>query len=85
MIVSLTFLHLTRYLTRYGAFGLYMFLGICGWFFIFLLLPETKGRDLEEIEELFKNPLCPPPGISRTVYSRLTVSDRHDDRPHSVN
>lgn len=65
LLVSLTFLHLTRYLTRYGAFSFYMFLATCGWIFIFLLLPETKGQTLEEVEGLFKGRLCPPPGLSK--------------------
>ncbi len=65
LLVSLTFLHLTKYLTRYGAFVFYMFLAIGGWLFIFLLLPETKGRTLEQVEECFSGKLCPPPGIAR--------------------
>jgi SP family myo-inositol transporter-like MFS transporter 13 len=64
LLVSITFLHLTRYLTRFGAFWLYSVIAACGWVFLFLLLPETKGRSLEDAEELFQRPLCPPPGIS---------------------
>ena len=75
LLVSVTFLHLTRYLTRFGAFWLYAVIATCGWVFLFLLLPETKGRSLEHVEELFQGPLCPPPGI-KTTGSRCFVPDR---------
>ena len=69
LLVSITFLHLTQYLTRYGAFSLYVCLAVLGWLFIFLLLPETKGKTLEQVEGLFKGPPCPPPGLrSRKIY-----------------
>ena len=79
LLVSVTFLHLTRYLTRYGAFTLYMLLAISGWSFIFLLLPETKGRKLEEVEELFKGRACPPPGISRRNHQALPSASTNDN------
>ena len=65
LLVSITFLHLTRYLTRYGAFWLYTAIASGGWLFIFFLLPETRGKPLEQAEDLFRGKLCPPPGISR--------------------
>lgn len=76
LLVAITFLHLTRYLTRYGAFWLYTGIAICSWTFLFLMLPETKGRTLEQVEELFQRPLCPPIGISempcaKKAYYRL--------------
>ena len=40
-----------------GAFWLYTGFGICGLVFISLLLPETKGKSLEEVELLFKKPI----------------------------
>ena len=83
LLVSVTFLHLTRYLTRYGAFWLYTGIALAGWVFIFLLLPETKGRPLEQVEELFQGGLCPPPGLSRGgvecsrhTYLRLRPKDK---------
>ena len=73
LLVSITFLHLTQYLTRYGAFSLYVGLATFGWLFIFLLLPETKGKSLEQVECLFKGPPCPPPGLrsGKKSYSSL--------------
>ncbi len=38
----------------YGAFWLYAAICILGFFYIKSRLPETKGKSLEEIEELFK-------------------------------
>lgn len=63
LLVSITFLHATRLLTRYGAFSVYAVLAIGGLVFIILLLPETKGKKLEDVGELFKGKPCPPPGI----------------------
>jgi SP family myo-inositol transporter-like MFS transporter 13 len=87
LLVSVTFLHLTRYLTRYGAFWLYAVIAACGWVFLFLLLPETKGRPLEDVEELFQRPLCPPPGISSAgsgciVPGRVDPGNIEEDNDH---
>nr|CAB3266207.1 proton myo-inositol cotransporter-like [Phallusia mammillata] len=53
VIVSLTFLTITEALTTQGAFLLFACLALLGFFFIFLFLPETKGKPLEEIESTF--------------------------------
>ena len=76
LLVSITFLHLARYLTRYGTFWLYTGISILGWLFIFLLLPETKGRTLEQVEGLFQRPLCPPVGVSETKTSHCPYSKK---------
>lgn len=39
----------------YGAFWLYAIICILGFVFVKIKLPETKGKSLEEIEELFTN------------------------------
>jgi sugar porter (SP) family MFS transporter len=51
LVVALTFLTLVGVLGRPGTFWLYALIGIAAWIFIYLLVPETKGRSLEEIEE----------------------------------
>jgi len=53
LIVSMTFLTLLEVLTPSGAFWLYSGLAVIGFFFLFFLLPETRGKTLEEIEKLF--------------------------------
>lgn len=57
LIIAITFLSLTNWLTRAGAFLLYCCLGALGWVIFFLFLPETSGKSLEEMEELFSGPV----------------------------
>jgi sugar porter (SP) family MFS transporter len=49
-LVALTFPVLLAALGGAGAFWLFAVLGIVAWFFVWFLVPETKGRTLEEIE-----------------------------------
>ncbi|XP_053282242.1 proton myo-inositol cotransporter isoform X1 [Pleuronectes platessa] len=58
VLVSLTFLHVAQFLTYYGAFFLYTGLVVLGLLFVQGFLPETQGRQLEDIENLFTGPLC---------------------------
>ncbi|BFZ08921.1 hypothetical protein BsWGS_11960 [Bradybaena similaris] len=53
LIVSMSFISLTETLTRYGTFWLYACLAFGGAILLALILPETKGRTLEEVEGLF--------------------------------
>lgn len=46
-------------LGQYGAFWLFMSCTLVGVVFIYFLLPETKGKTLEEIDRMFLNE--PPP------------------------
>jgi SP family galactose:H+ symporter-like MFS transporter len=55
-LVSLTFLTLIQVLGSSWTFWLYAALAIASWFFSFYLVPETKGRTLEEIENSFRHP-----------------------------
>jgi Sugar (and other) transporter len=54
IIVSLTFLVLIHALGRTGAFWLYAAVGVVTLWFCWKLVPETKGKRLEEIEEIFR-------------------------------
>ena len=54
-IVSLTFLSLFQSLGRSPVFWLYAVVCALGWLFAVKLVPETKGRSLEEIEEWLRN------------------------------
>lgn len=57
LLVALTFLTLIEVLGRPGTFWLYGGLGIGAWFFVFWLVPETKGRTLEQIEAYWRDRL----------------------------
>jgi MFS family permease len=50
LFVALTFLTLVHVLGRPGTFWLYGLVGIGAWIFAYALVPETKGRSLEDIE-----------------------------------
>ena len=50
LLVALTFLSLLRSLGRPWTFWLYALVGVISWFFVFRLVPETKGKTLEQIE-----------------------------------
>jgi MFS transporter, SP family, galactose:H+ symporter len=50
LLVTLTFLTLIETLGRAGTFWLYGLLGIGAWLFVYFLVPETKGKSLEEIQ-----------------------------------
>ncbi|KAK6946216.1 Major facilitator, sugar transporter-like [Dillenia turbinata] len=55
--VSMSFLSLYKAITIGGAFFLYAGFASVGWIFFYFLLPETKGKTLEEMGVLFGN-LC---------------------------
>ena len=50
LIVALSFLTLTQVMGKAATFWLYGAVSIGAWLFAFFLVPETRGRSLEEIE-----------------------------------
>jgi SP family galactose:H+ symporter-like MFS transporter len=50
LIVALSFLTLTQILGKSGTFWLYAVVSVGAWVFAFFLVPETRGRALEQIE-----------------------------------
>jgi hypothetical protein len=50
LLVALTFLSLVQALGSSGAFWLYAAVGVAAWLFSYFLVPETRGKSLEEIE-----------------------------------
>ena len=51
LLVSITFLTLVEILGPSWTFWLYGLLAVAAWLFSYYLVPETKGRTLEEIEQ----------------------------------
>ncbi|XP_072026595.1 proton myo-inositol cotransporter-like [Amphiura filiformis] len=57
LIVSMTFLSLTKAITRHGTFLLYFSMAIFGFALVLIFLPETKDKPLEEVTHLFNQPM----------------------------
>mmetsp|Transcript_31915 Transcript_31915/g.5780 ORF Transcript_31915/g.5780 Transcript_31915/m.5780 type:complete len:80 (+) Transcript_31915:1660-1899(+) len=54
-VVTMTFLTISEtYFGQVFIWGLFGLILLFGWLFIFILLPETKGYNLERILLLFK-------------------------------
>ena len=53
--VASTFLTLVKAATKPGAFIIYSVVSICFLIYLYIYLPETKGKSLEEIRVLFTN------------------------------
>jgi sugar porter (SP) family MFS transporter len=56
LLVTLTFLSLVNAFTAPGAFLLYAAVSIAAFLFVWRLVPETKGRTLEEIDHWWRTP-----------------------------
>jgi len=65
LLISMTFLTLTETITKQGAFYLYTGVALLGFFIFLWLLPETKGKSLEEVEQLFAQPTKLPCNTQR--------------------
>ncbi|XP_054709155.1 facilitated trehalose transporter Tret1-like [Uloborus diversus] len=55
-IVMKTFIQLQDLIGSYGTFWLYSIIALIGIFFVIFLVPETKGKKLEDISKLFVKP-----------------------------
>ena len=55
-VLSLTLPRMLRAFTSQGTFGFYAALNLLAFFMIFLWLPETKQRTLEELDYVFAVP-----------------------------
>ena len=52
-VISMTFLLLSEAMTTGGAFYLFGGIATVAWVFFYTFLPETQGRSLEDMDELF--------------------------------
>jgi len=55
LLVSVTFLSYVNLVGKAGAFWTYGGIGVIAWIVFFVVLPETKGKSIEEIQLFFKN------------------------------
>jgi sugar porter (SP) family MFS transporter len=69
-LISYTFLSLTDVITKSGTFWLYAFFGVCAIVFFATMVPETKGKTLEEIQEDLGSAADEPIGRDRTSRDR---------------
>src|SRR3989449_3073289 len=65
LIVSLTFLTLVEQLGASSTFLLYASFSVMSWLFAYYLVPETKGRTLEQIEAFWRAGPRSRPMVSR--------------------
>jgi len=59
LVVAVTFLTLVGVLGHAGTFWLYGVIAIGAWIFFYRLVPETKGKTLEQIEEHWRSGKSP--------------------------
>jgi predicted MFS family arabinose efflux permease len=53
LAVTLTFLSIVQALGASAAFLLYALLSLVTFFFVWILVPETRGKSLEEIQRMW--------------------------------
>jgi MFS family permease len=63
LLVALTFLTLVELLGSAGRFWLYALLSVGAFAFTYFLVPETKGRTLEQIQEFWRGQENEPPTV----------------------
>ena len=51
--ISISFIPIYKAITIGGSFFMFSGISVVAWLFFYFLLPETKGKPLEEMEELF--------------------------------
>ena len=82
-LVSVTFLTFAHHLGNSGVFFLYTAIVAVAWVAFYLLVPETTGLSLHEIQELFETPeeedLSPPSNRTKKYGSTTDSGSDSDD------
>ncbi|CAH0493536.1 unnamed protein product [Peronospora farinosa] len=73
LLVSFTFLSIVDELSVYGAFWLYASIALFGFTYLWKELPETKGLELEEIQQIFEG----REKRSSSVFSAISTCTHH--------
>ena len=68
-LLAMTWPPMAAAMTPTGAFAFYSACNLVGWSLVLLFMPETKGRTLEELDEVFGVPLA-----SRVAYGRAQAA-----------
>ena len=55
IIIAQFFLTIMSTIGGAWSFGIFAILAVLAWIFVWRLAPETKGRELEEIQEFWEN------------------------------
>ncbi|KAG0201625.1 myo-inositol transporter [Mortierella sp. GBA30] len=77
LVISLTFLTLTQRITATGTFWLYAGILVIAWLFVYYLVPETAGLNLEAIQELFRTETAAESGPTSMMETQK--QDHQDD------
>ena len=75
LVISMTFLSIseTEIPGRAGAFWIYMVIALVCWVVLYRILPETKGKSLEEADQLFEKPWLSTAGSTTEEEPLLTT------------
>ena len=57
-VLSITWPSLQTTFTTQGAFAFYATWNLIGWVLVLLFVPETKGKTLEELDQVFSKFCC---------------------------
>ncbi|XP_038708101.1 probable polyol transporter 6 [Tripterygium wilfordii] len=69
-IISMSFISIYKAITIGGAFFMFAGISVVAWLFFFFFCPETKGRSLEEMEEIFSKRRSKPRNEGVEIQSR---------------
>ncbi|GAA5909383.1 hypothetical protein JCM8208_005724 [Rhodotorula glutinis] len=83
LLVSSSFLYISKAVTPAGAFVLFSLVSVAAWLFTYFCLPETKGLSLEEVRALFEQQV----GLDSTSSAAgagTTADDAHERGEYRV-